>query len=112
MSVTLVRNLRLQNHGAFMHVKYDTQCCRKIGHEIKQGNSSADAGEKRLSNHERDGRFRNLLKKTYLKRWIGTMDFSGNEAEAHLNGEGNFSRRSNNMDFARLVKKRKLNCTT
>jgi hypothetical protein len=58
----------------------------------------------RLSNIERDGKIRNLLKRTYLRRWMGTMDFRGNEAQTCLSSEGNFSRkRANDMDFARLV---------
>ncbi|KAF2320857.1 hypothetical protein GH714_031367 [Hevea brasiliensis] len=75
----------------------------EIGHGIQERNSLMDSGEKRLFTHERDGRLRNLLKKTYLRRWIGTMDFSGNEEEACLNIEGNFAnRRSSSLDFARM----------
>ncbi|KAL6964115.1 hypothetical protein U1Q18_035172 [Sarracenia purpurea var. burkii] len=53
---------------------------------------------------ERDGRLKNLLKKTYLKRWIGTLDSPGNEAETHLISEGNGSDRRSNYrkDFARM----------
>jgi hypothetical protein len=77
--------------------------CRKVGSEIKQ-DFLCDNGERRLSNHERDGRIRNLLKRTYLRRWMGMLD-SGNEAQASTSGAGSFSgKRSNDMDFARLVK--------
>ncbi|KAF5733212.1 nucleoprotein TPR-like isoform X5 [Tripterygium wilfordii] len=59
--------------------------------------------EKRPVNNESDGRLRNLFKKTYLRRWVGTQDFSGSEAEQQLNNDGNFSsRRSNSMDYARM----------
>ncbi|KAJ6345714.1 hypothetical protein OIU78_008383 [Salix suchowensis] len=57
---------------------------------------------RRLSNHERDGKMRNLLKRTYLRRWMGTLD-TGNEAHASTSGAGSFSgKRSNDMDFARM----------
>ncbi|RVW31333.1 hypothetical protein CK203_046248 [Vitis vinifera] len=71
---------------------------------MKQGNFLADIGEKRNATLERDGKLKNLLKKTYLRRWIGALDYSGNQAEAHLNSEGNFSGRKSNysMDFARM----------
>ncbi|KAF2294396.1 hypothetical protein GH714_010269 [Hevea brasiliensis] len=79
------------------------QLQEKIGHGIQQGNRLTESGRKVLVPHEKDGRLRSLLKKTYLRRWIGTMDFSGNEEQARLNVEGNFSsRRSNDLDFARL----------
>ncbi|XP_062176354.1 uncharacterized protein LOC133881440 isoform X2 [Alnus glutinosa] len=74
----------------------------KIGKEIKQGKALADIGGKKLVT-ERDGKLKNLLKRTYLGRWIGPLDVSGHEAEVHQNNEGKlFSRRSNSMDFARM----------
>ncbi|KAJ6716471.1 MYOSIN HEAVY CHAIN-LIKE PROTEIN [Salix koriyanagi] len=73
----------------------------KVGSEIK-GDFLSDNGERRLSNHERDGKMRNLLKRTYLRRWMGTLD-TGNEAHASTSGAGSFSgKRSNDMDFARM----------
>ncbi|XP_024440334.2 uncharacterized protein LOC7470751 isoform X3 [Populus trichocarpa] len=78
------------------------QLQKKVGSEIKR-DFSAETGEMRLSNIERDGKIRNLLKRTYLRRWMGTMDFRGNEAQTCLSSEGNFSRkRANDMDFARM----------
>ncbi|XP_011030328.1 PREDICTED: nucleoprotein TPR-like isoform X2 [Populus euphratica] len=78
------------------------QLQKKVGSEIK-GDFSADTGEIRLSNIERDGKIRNLLKRTYLRRWMGTMDFRGNEAQTCPSSEGNFSgKRANDMDFARM----------
>ncbi|CAK7330183.1 unnamed protein product [Dovyalis caffra] len=80
------------------------QLQEKVGSEVKP-EFLADTGERRLSTRETDGKIRNLLKRTYLRRWMGTLDFSGNEAKASLSGEGNFSgKRSNDIDFARLVK--------
>lgn len=75
----------------------------KSGQEIKQGKGLADIVGKKLVPYERDGKLTNLLKRTYLRRWIGTLDGSGNEAEVYHNNEGKlFSRRSNSMDFARM----------
>ncbi|XAR52933.1 hypothetical protein NMG60_11021269 [Bertholletia excelsa] len=68
----------------------------KINNEMKQGNHLAEIGERRTI-QERDGRLKNLLKRTYLKRWIGPLDSFGNEAGAHLNYEGNCR-----MDIARM----------
>ena len=80
--------------------------CRKISYDMKPGNYLANNGEKRGSALERDGKLKNLLKKTYLRRWIGTFDHSGNQTEAHLNNEGNFSGGKSNysMDFTRSRK--------
>lgn len=79
--------------------------CRNIGKEIKQGKALVDIGGKKIVT-ERDGKLKNLLKRTYLGRWIGPLDVIGHEAEVHQNNEGKFfSRRSSNsMDFARLLK--------
>ncbi|KAJ6671108.1 MYOSIN HEAVY CHAIN-LIKE PROTEIN [Salix viminalis] len=77
------------------------QLQEKVGSEIK-GDFLSDNGERRLSNHERDGKMRNLLKRTYLRRWMGTLD-TGNEAHASTSGAGSFSgKRSNDIDFARM----------
>ncbi|KAJ6409454.1 hypothetical protein OIU84_009036 [Salix udensis] len=77
------------------------QLQEKVGSEIK-GDFLSDNGERRLSNHERDGKMRNLLKRTYLRHWMGTLD-TGNEAHASTSGAGSFSgKRSDDMDFARM----------
>ncbi|KAH9655636.1 Myosin heavy chain-like protein [Citrus sinensis] len=76
---------------------------RKIFNEMKEEKVLAGNGEKRIVIPERDGRLRNLLKKTNLRRWIGTLDFSGNDGQADLNTREGFStRRSNSIDFARM----------
>lgn len=78
--------------------------CRKFGPEAKQGKAVADGGERKLVIHERDGRLRNLLKKTYLKRWINPLDASGNEVGSDPSNEGKyFHRGSSSMDLARHV---------
>lgn len=77
--------------------------CRKIGGKINKENLLADDGVKRVVTPETGGKLTNLLKKTNLKRWVGTLDFRGHEADVHLKNEGNSGRKSNN-DFARFVK--------
>ncbi|XVE49342.1 hypothetical protein DITRI_Ditri01bG0075800 [Diplodiscus trichospermus] len=62
----------------------------KISNDMKQGNVLAEVADRRIVTYG-DGRLRNLLKKTYLKRWVGALDARGNEAEAQ----------ANSMDLAR-----------
>ncbi|XP_021277781.1 protein Spindly-B isoform X2 [Herrania umbratica] len=64
----------------------------KISNEMKQGNVLAEAANRRIITYERDGRLRNLLKKTYLRRWVGAIDARESEAEAQ----------PSSMDFARM----------
>ncbi|XP_002532426.2 protein Hook homolog 3 isoform X1 [Ricinus communis] len=79
------------------------QLHEKISHGIQEGNLSIDKVERRHFTHDKDGRLRNLLKRTYLKRWMGTSGIGVNEEEAHLNNEGNFSSRTHSsIDFARM----------
>lgn len=70
---------------------------------MKQGKVLAEVGENRIQ--ERVGSLKNLLKRTYLKRWVGTFNSPGNEAEANLNYEGNLGDKGSNyrMDVARFV---------
>lgn len=56
--------------------------CRKIGGNIEK--EKVDVGDKRNDAPERGGRLANLLKKTNLKRWVGTLDLRGNEGEVHV----------------------------
>ncbi|KAK8665353.1 hypothetical protein V6N13_005523 [Hibiscus sabdariffa] len=63
----------------------------KISNE-KQGNVLAEVANRRVVTYEKDGKLKNLLKKTYLSRWVGALDAGGNEAEAP----------PNSMDFVRL----------
>lgn len=70
---------------------------------MKKGKHLVETEEGRTI-QEKDGRIKNLLKRTYLRNWV--VGYDGNHAEAHVNHEGNFTdRKSNyNMDFARFVK--------
>lgn len=75
----------------------------KICDEMKPGNLLAEIGEKRIVTNERYGRLRNMLKKSYLTRWVGTIDTGGTENEARPKGDGGLSgSRSSSIDFAGL----------
>lgn len=56
--------------------------------------------ERKLVTHEREGKLKGLLKGSYLRRWVGTPEFSGSEAAAQLDND---SSRKSAVDFARLV---------
>ncbi|KAL2460332.1 myosin heavy chain-related [Abeliophyllum distichum] len=73
----------------------------KISHEMKKGKHLGEIEEERTL-EGKDGRLKNLLKRTYLRNWV--VGFDGNHAEAHGNPEGNFTERKSNynMDFARM----------
>lgn len=77
--------------------------CRKSSQDTRQGNPHSAAGEKKIV-QERDGRLKNLLKKTYLRNWVGN-DSERNNPEALLRYEGIFNQRqsSHKMDFARFT---------
>ncbi|OMO63367.1 hypothetical protein COLO4_32503 [Corchorus olitorius] len=64
----------------------------KSSNEMKQGSVLSEVSDRRISTYEKDGKLRNLLKKTYLSRWVGAVDARGNEFEAQ----------PNSMDFARM----------
>lgn len=70
---------------------------------MKLRKDSLTAGDNRLATNEQEGKLRNILKKTYLSRWINKVDFGRNASESGLTDEGNFSIRQSNhsMEFAR-----------
>lgn len=75
--------------------------CRKLDHGTKQG---VDTGERNLVIRERDGTLKNLLKKSYLRRWISPVDVGGKEVDSSPDNEGkSFIQRSSSVDFARHV---------
>ncbi|KAE8008127.1 hypothetical protein FH972_004667 [Carpinus fangiana] len=98
-----VTNEKVKTLMEFAQLKQEYRLLQEnIGKEVTQVKALADIGGKKLVT-ERDGKLKNLLKRTYLGRWIGPLDVIGHEAEAHRNNEGKFfSRRSNSMDFARM----------
>ncbi|OVA05881.1 hypothetical protein BVC80_1701g14 [Macleaya cordata] len=77
-----------------------------FSHETKQENFLADNGDKSITSHEREvGKLKNLLKKTYLSRWVGRLDPSGNEAGGQMNNkQGSLVNNKSNysVDFARM----------
>lgn len=86
--------------------------CRTLSDDVNKERSLAVVGDKKPDAHETDGKLRNLLKKTYLKRWVGIPDLRGSEAEVRVDSEGNFSsKKFNNIDFARFITVIS-NCTT
>ncbi|XP_019181961.1 PREDICTED: uncharacterized protein LOC109177108 [Ipomoea nil] len=59
---------------------------QKDDQDIKQGKPLSKIGGKKIV-QDGEGRFKNLLKKTYLKRWVS--DSEGNDAESYLTFEAN-----------------------
>ncbi|KAK2664848.1 hypothetical protein Ddye_003422 [Dipteronia dyeriana] len=93
-----VTNEKVKALMEFAQLKQEYQRLQeKISDEMKQGKAWAEIREKRVGAPERDGRLKNLLKKTNLGRWIGPLDFSGSGTQAHVNNEGVTS-----IDFARM----------
>ncbi|KAK1558509.1 hypothetical protein Q3G72_003169 [Acer saccharum] len=93
-----VTNEKVKALMEFAQLKQEYQRLQeKIPDDMKQGKGWAEIGEKRVGAPEREGRLKNLLKKTNLRRWIAPLDFSGSGTQAHLNNEGVTS-----MDFARM----------
>ncbi|KAF5448281.1 hypothetical protein F2P56_028835 [Juglans regia] len=98
-----VTNEKVKALMDFAQLKQEYQLFQeKIGKETKEGKGLAGIGGLKLLTHERDGKLKNLLKRTYLRRWIGTLDVSGDDAEAYQNNEGKFFSKRNSMDFARM----------
>ncbi|XP_015945338.2 uncharacterized protein LOC107470457 [Arachis duranensis] len=76
---------------------------RKLDQETKYEKAIVSIGERKLITHKRDESLKNLLKKTYLSRWIGPLYKSGNEVDSNPNNEGKFlNKRTSCMDFARM----------
>ncbi|XP_054777688.1 uncharacterized protein LOC129285809 isoform X1 [Prosopis cineraria] len=62
----------------------------KLGPQTKEEKSVVDSGERRLVTHQQDGRLRNLLKRTYLKRWINPLDATETKLTVIPMVKGNF----------------------
>nr|XP_007157206.1 hypothetical protein PHAVU_002G051500g [Phaseolus vulgaris]ESW29200.1 hypothetical protein PHAVU_002G051500g [Phaseolus vulgaris] len=76
----------------------------KLGSEPNQGKCVVNIGDRNFVTRERDGTLKNLLKKSYLRRWIAPLDVSGNEVDSSSNNEGKIfnHQSSSSMDFARM----------
>ncbi|XP_038976390.1 myosin-10 isoform X6 [Phoenix dactylifera] len=73
-------------------------------HSLKHDNYLADDSDKNIALHEREGRLKNILKKTYLKRWMGN-DHSQHDTDIYgSSGKSNSTNKKDFkcMDFARL----------
>ncbi|CAN6554765.1 unnamed protein product [Malus baccata var. baccata] len=99
-----VTNEKVKALMEFAQLKQDYhQLKERMGQETNRENLPAEIGERKVVTHERDGRLKSLLRKTYLSRWVGNVDFRGHEAAGGLNVEGNLSGKgSNSMEFARM----------
>lgn len=82
-----------------------TCCYRNCSHSLKQCNYLADDSDKNIAINEREGRLKNLLKKTYLKRWMGNdrsqhdTDIYGSSSESNSTNKKDYK----SMDFARFI---------
>ncbi|KAM6558322.1 hypothetical protein CsatA_027561 [Cannabis sativa] len=99
-----VTNEKVRALMELAQLKQEHQLLReKISGNVNAEKMLADVGGRSVVAPETGGRLTNLLKKTNLKRWVGSLDFRGREGEFHLNNEGNFfGRKSESMDFARM----------
>ncbi|XP_047147793.1 myosin-2 heavy chain isoform X1 [Vigna umbellata] len=76
----------------------------KLGNEPNQEKGVVNTGDRKLVTRERDGTLKNLLKKSYLRRWIAPLDVSVNEVDSSSNNEGKTlnHQSSGSIDFARM----------
>ncbi|XP_014521477.1 uncharacterized protein LOC106778088 isoform X2 [Vigna radiata var. radiata] len=76
----------------------------KLGDEPNQEKGVVNTGDRKLVTRERDGTLKNLLKKSYLRRWIAPLNVSVNEVDSSSNNEGKtFNHQSSgSIDFARM----------
>ncbi|KAB1224755.1 hypothetical protein CJ030_MR1G017662, partial [Morella rubra] len=98
-----VTNEKVKALMDFAQLKQEYQLLQENGKESKGGKALAGLGGMKLFTQEQDMKLKNLLKRTYLRRWIGRLDGVGDDTEVYGNSEGKFfSRRSNSMDLARM----------
>ncbi|KAK4258856.1 hypothetical protein QN277_005256 [Acacia crassicarpa] len=99
MNLLQVTNEKVKALMELAQLKQENHLLRaKFGPLTKEEKSVVDSGERKLVIHQQDRRLRNLLKKTYLRRWINPLDASRNEVDSDPNSEG----RSSSMDLARM----------
>ncbi|RYR33784.1 hypothetical protein Ahy_A10g048422 [Arachis hypogaea] len=99
-----VTNEKVKALVKFAQLKQEHQLLiEKLDQETKYEKAIVSIGERKLITHKRDESLKNLLKKTYLSRWIGPLYKSGNEVDSNPNNEGKFlNKRTSCMDFARM----------
>lgn len=80
---------------------------RNLIHGREKVNILADIGERSITPQVREvGKLKNLLKKTYLSRWVGRVDLNGNEVGGQMNNKESDpanSMSNYSVDFARSV---------
>ncbi|XP_015073881.1 myosin-13 isoform X2 [Solanum pennellii] len=91
-----VTNEKVKALMELAELKRDHQLLQeKVNQASRQGKSLGEIAVKKTL-QEKDGRLKNLLKTSYLRRWTGLQDSDGNDADIHRDSE------ANNMDFARM----------
>ncbi|KAL3350438.1 hypothetical protein AABB24_023082 [Solanum stoloniferum] len=91
-----VTNEKVKALMELAELKRDHQLLQeKVNQASREGKSLGEIAVKRTL-QEKDGRLKNLLKTSYLRRWTGIQDSDGNDADTHRDSE------ANNMDFARM----------
>ncbi|XP_027112642.1 uncharacterized protein [Coffea arabica] len=86
------------------HLKQEFQVLREnVNQDKREGQACAASGGQRII-QDRDGKLKNLLKKTYLRHWVGNIDSDTDNAVTHLNYEGHFNQKksTSSVDFARI----------
>ncbi|KAJ8529998.1 hypothetical protein K7X08_036833 [Anisodus acutangulus] len=103
MNLLQVTNEKVKALMELAQLKRDHQSLQeKVNQACRQGKSLGEIAVR--IPREKDGRLKNLLKTSYLRRWTGIQDSDGNDADTHRDSEANSAdmRPTNNMDFARM----------
>ncbi|XP_016476116.1 uncharacterized protein LOC107797717 isoform X1 [Nicotiana tabacum] len=99
-----VTNEKVKALMELAQLKRDHQLLQeKVNQVSRQGKSVGEITVKRPV-QEKDGRLKNLLKTSYLRRWTGIQDADGNDADIHRDSEVIYADRrpANSMDYARM----------
>ncbi|XP_070027393.1 uncharacterized protein [Nicotiana sylvestris] len=99
-----VTNEKVKALMELAQLKRDHQLLQeKVNQASRQGKSVGEIAVKRPV-QEKDGRLKNLLKTSYLRRWTGIQDSDGNDADTHRDSEVIYADRrpTNSMDYARM----------
>ncbi|KAI3702320.1 hypothetical protein L6452_28054 [Arctium lappa] len=75
----------------------------KLNYDVKQGKVLIGSEEKSMI-HDKDGRLKSLLKKTYFSQWVNPLSSHGSEGGTHQEHAHHISKKSSSstMDFARM----------
>ncbi|KAF5183154.1 myosin heavy chain-like protein [Thalictrum thalictroides] len=99
-----VTNEKVKALMELAQLKQDYQILQEnVSCGLKQGTLLPDTGDKSVTDHEKDGKLKNILKKTYLRNWINRTDFTGNDADINKSERNPNNKNSNYpIDFARM----------